>query len=97
MSWSNVFGLFDYFKRSHPIQLFWFVVLMISLTAYCILSVVGTTDCGCGGSNVKYKNKVRNRRRAKGHNCKKCSTCRELSQTIGQKLASYKDQEISPV
>ena len=97
MSWSNIFGLLIYFKRAHPMQLFWFVILMTSLSAYCILNVCGNTNCGCGGSSAKYKNKDRNRRRAIEHNCQKCSPCRELSQTIGQKLGSCKDQEISPV
>ena len=92
-----MFSVFQYFKRAHPMQLFWFFVLITALIAYCILNVCGNTDCGCCSSSEKSKKRVRKERRKLRHNCQKCRTCRPLSQSIGQKLESYKDQEIAHV
>ena len=79
----------------HPLHLFWIVVCLSSFIVGIILTVCGNANCKCCCYCVKFNKRVRKKRTEKRHNGRKCSTCMNLPRYIGERLATYEDQELS--
>ena len=84
-----------YLSTAHPFHLFWSIFVLTVFIVSIIMTLFGNTNCKCCCYCSKYQKSVRKERREKRHNCRKISTCIELSQTVGERLESYEDQELS--
>ena len=78
-----------YLSTAHPFHLFWIIIFLTVFIVSIMMTLFGNTNCKCCCSSVKYQNSVRKKRRVTRHNCRKCSSCIELSQSVGERLSSY--------